>query len=122
MFDAVQIAIIGDAIGSDELLAMLSDLAPAATTSIAAIAAALAGNDIGQARREAHVLKGCAGTFGASRLAAVAREIELELPSLEAMRQRMSVLTETLDLTVAALRRLPGFVQDGAASSATIAV
>jgi HPt (histidine-containing phosphotransfer) domain-containing protein len=108
LFDEVQIAMLRDAIGPDELLEMLSDLPPTAATSLAAIADALGCEDIAEARRAAHTLKGCASTFGASGLATIAREIELDLPSIEAMRQRMPALVETLALTAAALRRVAG--------------
>jgi HPt (histidine-containing phosphotransfer) domain-containing protein len=110
LFDEAQIDMLREAIGADDLLTMLSDLPPAATKSVEAIAGALAGGDIEEARRAAHVLKGCAGTFGASRLAAVACDFELELPSLETMRQRMPALIETLDLTATSLLQV---AQDG---------
>jgi HPt (histidine-containing phosphotransfer) domain-containing protein len=106
LFDEKQIGLLRAAIGADELLDMLSDLPPAAAESLAAIAHALATDDIEQARRAAHTLKGCAGTFGAARLAALACEIELELPSIEAMRQRMPALVETLDLTATSLKQV----------------
>jgi HPt (histidine-containing phosphotransfer) domain-containing protein len=82
---------------------MLLDLSPAAAQSVAEICKALASDDIEQSRRAAHVLNGCASTFGAVRLAALACEIELELPSIDAMRLLMPILLETLDLTAASL-------------------
>ena len=112
LFDEAQIGMLRDAVGPEDLLAMLSELPPAAANSLAAIADALTASDIVQARRSAHILKGCAGTFGAARLAAIACEIELELTAIEAMRQRMPALIEALDRTTAALRRVAGVTSE----------
>jgi HPt (histidine-containing phosphotransfer) domain-containing protein len=106
LFDEEQIAMLREAIGPDDLLIMLLDLPPAAEKAVAAITSALASDDIAQARRAAHILKGCAGTFGAAGLASLACEIELELPSIEAMLQRMPALIETLALTTASLAQV----------------
>jgi len=113
LFDSEQIAMLRDAIGPDDLFAMLSDLPPAAETLLATIADALRSNDIDQARRTAHLLKGCAGTFGAAGLAAIAREIETELPSIEAIRQHMPALIATLARTAAGLSRVAGVASVG---------
>lgn len=108
LFDEGQLGLLRDAIGSEELLAMLSDLPAAAEEAIQSIAAAVRTGDFLQARRAAHVLKGCASSFGAARLAAIAAEVELDLPTIGAIEQRLPALTECLELTAAAL--------DGAAS------
>ncbi|KIZ47551.1 MULTISPECIES: Hpt domain-containing protein [Rhodopseudomonas] len=108
LFDEAQIGMLRDAIGPDDLFAMLAALPPAAAQSLAAISVALDSNDVAQAKRAAHLLKGCASTFGASGLAAIAREIELELPSIETIQHRMPALIETLDRTTAALKGVAG--------------
>jgi len=103
LFDEVQIGLLRDAIGSEELLRMLLDLPPAARKSLDEIVDAVGAGDIDQARRSAHALRGCAGSFGAARLASLAAEIELESPSVAAMHRRLPALTECLRQTAMAL-------------------
>jgi HPt (histidine-containing phosphotransfer) domain-containing protein len=89
---------------------MLSEFPSAAAKLLAAIEVALASDNVDLARRAAHILKGCAGTFGAARVVEVAREIELECLSIESMRQRVPVLVDALNQTAAAL---PGMSHHG---------
>jgi HPt (histidine-containing phosphotransfer) domain-containing protein len=103
LFDDAQIDLLRDAIGAEDLNAMLAEFPPAAAISLAAIEVALASDDFDQARQSAHVLKGCASTFGAARVAEAAREIELECKSIESIRRRLPVLIEALDQTATAL-------------------
>jgi HPt (histidine-containing phosphotransfer) domain-containing protein len=108
LFDEDQIALLREAIGPEDLLSMLSELSPAAAKSCNAIAEALMADDIDQARKAAHILKGCVSTFGAWRLAMIAAEIELELTTIDAMRDYMPILIETLNQTEAALTQAAG--------------
>lgn len=103
LFDEGQIGLLREAIGAEELLAMLLDLPPAAEKSLDDIKSALQVGDLTLARRFAHTLKGCAGSFGAARLAAIAAEVELNSPSVEIMHRRIPSLEACLELTAAAL-------------------
>jgi HPt (histidine-containing phosphotransfer) domain-containing protein len=103
LFDEAQIALLRDAIGPEDLLSMLSELPPTAKKSVDEIIDAVNGGDIDEARRSAHTLKGCAGSFGAARLASLAAEIELELASIEAMHRRIPALADCLRQTALAL-------------------
>jgi len=103
LFDESQIELLRDALGEDELGEMFADLPEAAQRSLAAIEVAVEANDLEQAKRAAHVLKGVAGSFGAARLALIAREIELELPSVASIAQTIPVLMAALNDTAASL-------------------
>jgi HPt (histidine-containing phosphotransfer) domain-containing protein len=46
-----------------------------------------------------HSLKGMAGNFGVARLAAISRGIELELPAIELVAEKVGELEQTLDDT-----------------------
>jgi HPt (histidine-containing phosphotransfer) domain-containing protein len=106
LLDPEQIELLRQAMGPEDLGAMLAELPQHALQSLDAIKAALAADDRDQTRRAAHVLKGFAGSFGAARLAAVARDMELECPSVKALRQCMPALVETIEATAAAIDEL----------------
>jgi len=99
LLDAEQIELLREAMGPDELREMFAELPLHARQSQDAIEAALAAHDMDEARRAAHVLKGFASSFGAARLAAIGRLIELDTPSVIAMRQYMPALAETIEAT-----------------------
>jgi histidine phosphotransfer protein HptB len=103
LFDMAQIALLRDALGEEDLRAMLSELPNAAGQACHKIRAALASNDLEEVRRLSHTLKGFASSFGAARLAAIACEFELEATSIASMMQRMPVFADAIDETVAAL-------------------
>jgi histidine phosphotransfer protein HptB len=103
LFDRSQIALLRDALGEDDLRAMLSELPGTAEHAFCEIRTALATNDLEEVRRLAHAFKGVASSFGAARLAAIAREFELEAPSIASVAQRMPALADAIDETVAAL-------------------
>jgi len=103
LFDLAQIALLRDALGQEDLHAMLSELPNAAGQACRNIRTALASNDLEEARRLAHALKGVAGSFGAARLAAIAREFELDATSIASLMQRMPALAVAIDETLAAL-------------------
>jgi HPt (histidine-containing phosphotransfer) domain-containing protein len=102
LLDDAQLELLREALDEDELRAMLSELPEAARQAIDAIETSVAANDLDQARRSAHVLKGVASSFGAARLAAIAREIELELPSIASVATCVPWLIETVEQTAAA--------------------
>jgi HPt (histidine-containing phosphotransfer) domain-containing protein len=106
LFDREQIALLREALGPEDLGPMLAELPPQALLSLETIEAALAADDLDQSRRAAHVLKGFASSFGAARLAAIARDIELVCPSVTGMRQCMPELVATIEATAAAIGEL----------------
>jgi HPt (histidine-containing phosphotransfer) domain-containing protein len=106
LLDPVQIEMLREAMGPEDLGSMLAELPLHALQTRGAIEAALASEDLDQARREAHVLKGFASSFGAARLAAIAREMELDSPSITALRQCMPALIDIIEKTTAALAEL----------------
>jgi histidine phosphotransfer protein HptB len=103
LFDREQLDLLRDAIGPDELLAMLSQLPDAASQSLDAIRTAAAAGHIDEVHRAAHMLKGFSSSLGAARLSSMAREIELELNTITAVSDRIPLLVETIDATVAAM-------------------
>jgi HPt (histidine-containing phosphotransfer) domain-containing protein len=103
LFDMAQIALLRDALGEEDLHAMLSELPNVAGRACHRIRMALASNDLEEVRRLAHDLKGTASNLGAARLAAIAREFELEAASIALMMQRMPALADAIDDTLAAL-------------------
>jgi len=103
LLDDEQIEMLREALDADELSAMFSELPSSAQNSLAAIEAAVAGDDLDRARREAHVLKGVASSFGAARLASIAGRIELEVTTIDAAAAWLPLLAVTVGKTVAAL-------------------
>lgn len=108
LFDVAQIALLRDALGQEELRAMLSELPDAAGQASHSIRTAIASNDLQEARRLAHALKGVAGSFGAARLAAMAREFELEATSIASLEQRMPALARAIEETLTVLPEVAG--------------
>jgi len=81
-------------------------LPAAASGSVDAINAALGAGDLEEARKAAHVLKGFSSSLGAARIAAFAREIELEIETITAISERVPLLVVTIDATVEELSRM----------------
>lgn len=103
LLDDDQIGLLREALEPDELAAMLSELPVTAREALEAIETAVGSAELDEARRAAHVLKGAASSFGAARLAELARKIELELPSIADIGRVMPLLVETIAETTAAL-------------------
>jgi HPt (histidine-containing phosphotransfer) domain-containing protein len=106
LFDNEQLDLLRDALGEAELAAMLSELPAAASGSLHAINAAIGAGNLEEARKAAHVLKGFSSSLGAARIAAFAREIELELETIAAVAGRMPLLIATIDATVEDMSRM----------------
>jgi histidine phosphotransfer protein HptB len=102
LLDDAQLELLREALDEEELRAMLSELPQAAMQAIESIEVAVQSNDIDEARRSAHVLKGVAASFGAARLAAMAREVELEIPSIDCVAKCLPDLIEAVERTAAA--------------------
>jgi HPt (histidine-containing phosphotransfer) domain-containing protein len=102
LLDEAQLDLLREALDEDELRAMLSELPDAALQAIGLIERAVQSNDLDEARRSAHILKGVASSFGAARLAAMACEIELDTPTIDRMANCVPELIEAVQRTVAA--------------------
>ena len=90
--------------GADFVLELVGTFAEEAPRLLAELRSALAGGEAERFRRAAHSLKSNSHTFGATRLAAMARALELEgLPPDAAS---LDALAPEIDMTVAALQAL----------------
>lgn len=103
LLDEDQIGLLREALEPNELAAMLSELPAAARQALQAIERAVEADDVDEVRRAAHVLKGAASSFGAARLAEIARRIELDVPSIADIRRIVPLLVEIIAKTTAAL-------------------
>ena len=84
VFDEGKLGALRDAIGEGKLQELLADLSSESNKLLSEIQDALAAGDLETARKAAHGLKGMAGNFCATRVAAIAKEIETQVPTLEA--------------------------------------
>jgi histidine phosphotransfer protein HptB len=57
-------------------------------------------------RKAAHSLKGMAGNFGATRLAAISRRIELESPAIDVVARTLRELEQIVEETCARIREI----------------
>jgi HPt (histidine-containing phosphotransfer) domain-containing protein len=103
LLDNGHVSMLREAVGDEDLCAMMADLAASARDTLRTINDALSAEDIGQARRGAHVLKGLASCFGAARLAVIAREFEDETSSITSISQGIPGLERTIEATSAAV-------------------
>jgi histidine phosphotransfer protein HptB len=116
LLDDSQLALLREALDEEELRAMLSELPHAAMQAIGSIEVAVRSNDLDEARRSAHVLKGVASSFGAARLAAMAREIELEMATIDGVAKCLPDLIEAVEQTAAAFPGEPALSPAGMGS------
>ncbi|MBR0993085.1 Hpt domain-containing protein [Bradyrhizobium japonicum] len=108
LFDDLQIALLREALDEDDLAALLAELPQATGAAIEAIKAAASSADLAEVQRAAHVLKGSAGSFGAARLASLAREIELELRGMDEVTESLARLAAVAEQTWAHLPVIVG--------------
>lgn len=108
LFDEAQIRRLREALGSEDLRDMLSAFPEAAGQAFRNIGTALASNDLEEGRRRAHAFKGTASSFGAARLASLARAMELEATSITSMMRLMPDLARAIDETLAVLPGIGG--------------
>ena len=108
LLDDVQLSDLRDALGDEDLQAMLSELPDAAREAIDRIRSAVEAGDADDARRAAHVLKGVASSFGAGRLAALACELEHPTSLIASIAEAVPVLDDLLVETSAALALIGG--------------
>ncbi len=109
--DQARIALLRDALGEEDLRAVLSEFPGAARQALCGIAAALACNDLIEVGRLAHGFKGVASSLGALRLAVIARDLELEAASIAAMNEGMHAFAAAIDDTLAALTDIVSAVE-----------
>lgn len=108
LLDEAHVAMLREAVGDEDLCAMLAELPDAARQALDAIRAAVVSDDLAVARHAAHTLKGVASSFGAARLAAVACELEHPTSSIASISQDVAVLDELIVETSAALALIGG--------------
>lgn len=114
LFDAAQIALLRDALGSEYLCDMLSQFPDVAVQALRGIAAAFAANDVQKVRRLAHAFSGTTSSFGAARLAVMTRAMELDTMPPAAMTLLMADLERAVDDTLAALPEVRSAMLTGA--------
>lgn len=88
-----------DALGEEDLQALLESVPDETGRLLAEIQDALNGDDLAAARKAAHSLKGLASNFCALRIAAHARDIELEARSIDDARGMVGVLSGAIEDT-----------------------
>ncbi|WP_431204572.1 Hpt domain-containing protein [Bradyrhizobium betae] len=108
LFDDLQIALLREALDEGDLAAMMAELPLASGAAIDAIGAAASSGNLAEVHRVAHVLKGVASSFGAARLASLAREIELELRGIDEVTGSLPRLAAIAEQTWAYLPAIVG--------------
>jgi signal transduction histidine kinase/DNA-binding NarL/FixJ family response regulator len=106
VFDKSVIAAWSSGMNQADVSATLECVPDESVKSLNEIKAAIAAGDLTEAKRIAHRMKGMASNLGAARLAAVARSIELDAPSIEVVSHRLPLLTATTDETLVQLRAI----------------
>jgi signal transduction histidine kinase/DNA-binding NarL/FixJ family response regulator len=106
VFDTSVIAAWSSGMNPTDVSATLQCVPGESIKSLNEIKAAIVAGDLQEAQRVAHRMKGMASNLGATRLAAVARSIEIDAPSIEAASDRLKLLTATTDETLVQLRAI----------------
>lgn len=100
VLDAEKTQQLRDALGDARHLELMAMLPDEARKVLQLVPSASATGDFGELWHAAHNLKGVAGNFGASRIAAVARAInrmDLEPQALDALGERLGRCVEELE-------------------------
>jgi HPt (histidine-containing phosphotransfer) domain-containing protein len=106
IFDPATLAELRGGLEESELRAALAMIPGEGAECLNEIKAAVAAADLDAARKVAHRLKGLASNFGAARLAAIARRIELEATAIEVVSQHVRPLEIALHETRAQIRAI----------------
>jgi HPt (histidine-containing phosphotransfer) domain-containing protein len=99
LFDEAKLAELRQAFGDTDFLVALGCIPDEGAKCLNQIKAAIGTGDLDAARKAAHSLKGMAGNFGAMRLAAISRRIELEATAIDAVAANLTELEAALDDT-----------------------
>jgi histidine phosphotransfer protein HptB len=106
LFDTAKLAELRESFGKEDLRVALSCIPDEGAKCLNEMKAAIGAGDLDAARRAAHSLKGMAGNFGATRLAAISRRIELDAPAIEVVADEIDELERTLDETRAGIGKV----------------
>ncbi len=87
----------------EDIAAILERVPEQTHACITDMQAALAGSELQKAKRVAHRLKGMAANLGATRLARLARSVEIESQNLADVERLMPMLSTTAKDTLVAL-------------------
>jgi signal transduction histidine kinase/DNA-binding response OmpR family regulator len=101
VFNAATLTELREGLEESELRAALAMIPEEGAKCLNEIKAAVAAGELDTARKVAHRLKGLASNFGAARLAAIARRIELEAPEIEIVSKHVRPLEIALHETQA---------------------
>ena len=99
LFDEAKLAELRQAFGDTDFLVALGCIPDEGAKCLNQIKVAISTGDLDAARKAAHSLKGMAGNFGAIRLAAISRRIELEATAIDAVAANLTELEAALDDT-----------------------
>jgi CheY-like chemotaxis protein len=99
LMDEGRLGELRDAIGEAKLNTYLADLTGESNQLLRDIQEALAAGEMARAQKAAHDLKGMAGNFCATRIAAIANEIETGAPSIEAAERESENLKLAIEQT-----------------------
>jgi PAS domain S-box-containing protein len=103
VLDEASLSILADALGETVLAPMLETFRANMLKYRGDLDAAVAGDDLKQAKRTAHALKGLCAQFGALRASAYAKFIEVDSSAVADVREVLPALSETLTATEQAL-------------------
>jgi HPt (histidine-containing phosphotransfer) domain-containing protein len=106
LFDVDKLAELRESFGEEDFRIALSCMPDEGAKCLNLIKAAIATGDLDAARKAAHSLKGMAGNFGATRLAAISRRLELEAPVIDVVAETVPELEQTLDETRAGIAKV----------------
>jgi CheY-like chemotaxis protein/HPt (histidine-containing phosphotransfer) domain-containing protein len=106
LFDPAKLVELKENFGEADFRVALSCIPDEGAKCLNQMKTAIGAGDLDAARRAAHSLKGMAGNFGATRLAAISRRIELEAPAIEAVAEEIDELEQALDATRAEIGKV----------------
>ncbi len=106
LLDETKMAELRDIFGESDLRTALGCIPDEAAKCLHKLKQAIAAGDLDAARKVAHGLKGMASNYGASRLARISRQIEMEATEIDEVARAFGELANALDDTTAAIRKV----------------